>query len=321
MAAASAPTRRTWPAAADALAERVNRRARIAAALRVLGWSLLAASVVALLVRAFVPTAGPAWAVVGAVLALGLVVALVPAWQAARRAPRVASADAAWALDRLAQARGRGLAAAAVTGAAASEAAHAGGGLDAPPDVRLLPPRGLLPLVGAAVLTTIALLVPEPGAAEATPTAGAAGGAGLVRTDAAGAGDAAPELGADVAEGEAQGLEARADAADAVREALGLPPEGPIEPAALERRLADAERRREAADAARPDPTLAELLGGDDPSSEALARLLARSEDNRALASERRRSAAGARAGSDRLAVPPSRRGVVERYLELLDRP
>ena len=64
---------------------------------------------------------------------------------------------------------------------------------------------------------------------------------------------------------------------------------------------------------------LGDMLGDDEASGDALARLLGGEEDNRALASERRRAAVGARAAQTRLAVPPDRRAVVERYLQLIE--
>lgn len=316
MASRATPTAHSWAGASRALAGRVNRRARTAAVLRCMGSSLLVASLAAVLWRAF----GHGLAiddrvVVAGLLGLGVLVSLPRTLRAAGHAPAVADADAAWALDRLAGTKGRGLAAAAVSGPAASEAAHAGGGVAAPPQVRLLPPGGWLPLLGALLLFALAFLAPtrEPDAPVATSSSTAA-----TRPGGPGAAGSAPGDAAQAAEEEASALQAQAEAAARVRAALDLPPDGPLDPLEAARQAADPVRRRKAAEAAAGTP-LADLLGKDEPSGESLARLLAKQADTRALASERRRAAAGARAGEDRLAIPPARRAVVERYLELID--
>lgn len=288
----------------------------MAAALACLGWALLIASLAAILWRAFghgLPLDDRL--VVTGLLGLGLLLGLPRAWRAARRVPALADADAAWALDRLADAGGRGLAAAAVRGHAASEAAHAHGGVIAPPRVRLLPPGGWLPILAALLLFAVAYLVPtqeREGVTGPALASAATGPGGASSTD------KTPQAAAQAAEEQATALEARAAAAAQVRLALDLPPEGPLDPARAAQQAADPERRRAAAKAA-AGTALADLLGQEEPSGESLARVLARDTDNRALASERRRAAAGARAGEDRPAVPPARRGVVERYLKWLE--
>jgi len=169
-------------------------------------------------------------------------------------------------------------------------------------------------LLGAVALLAPARQSPEKalGLAE-EHAAGGPGGAGAP-------GDApTAEDQAGAAESEARALDERATAAERVRAALNLPEDGPLDPEEVAELLADPERRQAAADTAEAGTPLADLLGKDDVSGDALARLLAREEDNRALASQRRRAAAGARAARERLAVPPGRRGVVERYLQLIE--
>ncbi|MDF1700647.1 MAG: hypothetical protein P1V36_05765, partial [Planctomycetota bacterium] len=155
MADARPPAGVSWAHAAAALAARVNRRDRRSVVLWRVGLALLTAAGAALLWRALGPaTWGPlsTTATVSLLLLLGLLGGLLLAWRASHRATPVAPPDAAWALDRVARAEGRGLAAAAATGPAASEAAFAGAPLGAPPVIRLLPPRGLVPLAAGVLL-------------------------------------------------------------------------------------------------------------------------------------------------------------------------
>lgn len=315
MGIGATPAPPTWARAAEALARRVTRRDRLGTVLRRVGQGLLAASVAALLWRLLGPgRLGPLsnTAVVCALLGAGLVVGLVLAGRAPCAAPAVRGADAAWALDRLARAQGRGLAAAAARGPAASEAAFAGVPLAAPPTVRLLPPRGLVGVAAGVLLGVLAVLVPARHAHAPDPSASA----GSLAAAAAGA-DA--EADGQAAEREAARLDRRAAASRAVREALDLPPEGPLDPAEVARRLTDAQARAAAARAAEADPALAEALAGDDPAREGLAGLLDPGPDHRDRAATRRRDAAGARARAVGPVVPADRRDVVTRYLDLLD--
>ncbi len=316
MSADPARPRLPWPQASAALAARVRRRARRSAAFTRVGAALLIAAALALLWRAAGPTlAGvPGTLVVAAILGVGLLVGVVLAAGAARRAPRVGDDDAAWALDRLAQARGRGLAAAAARGPAAGEAAFGGDGLGAPPAVRLHPPGGLALVVGALLLAVLAVLAPER-SAEAPGTPGTDG----PRIAVSGEGDDGAAA-AGRAEAEARALQARADAARKVREALSLPPDGPLDPREVAERLQDPEARRKAAEAAAGGPDLESALNGSETSGEAVARLIERGEDNHGAASQTRREAAAARARLGIPAVPSARRDVVQRYLELIDR-
>lgn len=314
------PTRSrvTWAQASEALAMRVGRRARQSAAFARIGTALLVAAGAALLWRAAGPAlpSVPGTAVVGLLLGLGLVAGLLLALRAAKRVPRVGSEDAAWALDRLARTEGRGLAAAAARGPGASEAAFGTGGLSAPPSVRLLPPAGLARGVGALLLGVLAFLAPErgTGAGDEGPAAGGpfVGVSGEGAEDGRGA--------AARAEQRARTLQAQADAAREVRTTLNLPLDGPLDSKEVAERLQDPEARRKAAAAAARGSDLAGALNGPDISAAAVARLIERGEDNRGAASRKRREAAGARARSGQPAVPPARRDVVQRYLQLIDR-
>lgn len=310
------PAQGTWAGASAALAARVNRRNRVGLHLLRVGGGLLGAAVVALLWRAFGPAAlGPLTntAVVVMLLGLGLLVGFALARCTTCGEPEVDAGEAAWALDRIARVEGRGLAAAVARGPAASEAAFAGEPLVAPPAVRLLPPRGMVALAAGALLGVLAVLVPTRADPEAGTLRTAAGGA-----TGRGAG-AGAEQSARAAESEARQLDARRDAARAAREALDLPPAGPLDPREVAERLADTEAREAAAKAAQADPALAEALADDGPSGEGLAGLLDPGPDNPEQAATQRRAAAAARARATGPIVPADRRDVVQRYLELAD--
>jgi len=307
-----------WSRAAAGLAQRVNRRARWAAALRWIGLSLLCAAALSMLWRALGPPIPglPDRTLVALLLGSGTALGLIPALLAARRAPQVSPGDAAWALDRLVSARGRGLAAAVATGPAASEAAFSKPPLSAPPPVKLHPPSGLVPFLGALILGTLAVLAPARGAGlpPGDRTSDGAGGAGA--TPGAGSGDG-PRAQAARAEAQAAALDAETAAAERVRAALNLPSDGPLDPQEVAKRLSDPQRRAAAAAAASAGTSMAELLADEQTSGDALARLLAKGGDNPALAAQHRREAAAARARRPALPVPPSRRDLVERYLRL----
>ncbi len=114
------PPAATWPRAAEDLARRVPRRARLPARLRPIARGLLAAATLVGIAKA--AATGTGSAVLLAAAGLVLLGALVGV-RAARKVPETSLADAAWALDRLAGARERGLTAALVHGPAAAEAA------------------------------------------------------------------------------------------------------------------------------------------------------------------------------------------------------
>ncbi len=308
----------TWAGAADALAARVARRERRGAALQRIGLVLMIAATAAIAWRAVGPATSAATGrqVVLAILAAGLLLAIPLARRAARRTAPVDAGQAAWALDRIAGAEGRGLAAAAARGAAASEAAFAGMPLGAPPGVRLHPPAGLTLLVGALLLSTLAFLAP----AREIPASTEARSTSVAGSRAAGEGGESPgSSAAERAEGRAKTLQAQADAAAAVRKALNLPADGPLDPKEVASRLADPQARSKAAEAAGDGSALAEALGGSETSGDAVARLIERGEDNQDAASRERRDAARARARAGVPAVPPARRDVVKHYLRLID--
>lgn len=318
MADGRAATSSTWAQAAEALAVRVNRRNRLGTLGRRVGFGLLTGAALALLWR----LAGPATlgavsntAVVIGLLGVGLLAGTGFALCATCGEPAVRADDAAWALDRLARANGRGLAAAAAEGPAASEAAFAGTPLGPPPSVRLLPPRGFVLLAAGGLLGALAVLVPPQHAEDGTltVTGGAAGAA--ARAD----GEADADATAVAAERAAAALDARREASEAVRAALNLPPDGPLDPAEVTRRLADDRARAAAAKAAGADPALADALASAEPSGEGLAGLLDPRDDNREQATAHRRAAVEARTRTVGPIVPASRRDVVKRYLELID--
>lgn len=312
----------SWNLAAGRLASRVNRRERVAILARCLGWGLLIAAALGLGWRALGnPGAdsmlGARGTVVGLLVA-GQVAGLLAGLGALRRAPRVAPGDAAWALDRLGEADGRGLTAAVAQGPAASEAAWAEPALAPPPAVRLLPPGGLVLGVAALLLAALAVLAagrkPEPAPPPVQPDGDTArvGRSG-------GAGGSDPAAQARAADNHARTLDQRVEEAGRVRAALNLPADGPLDPKEVAQRLQDPERRRAAARAASDGTALSESLGRDDATPEALARLLEQSELDRAGAARSRRAAADARAQAAMLPVPPGRRAVVTQYLQLIE--
>ena len=299
---------------AERIAGRVNQRARIGAALAALNTTLLTAGVAAITFRAFFTTgaADRDRQVVGGLFVAGALVGAWFGWRRARRLTPVGSGDAAWALDRLAGAGGRGIAAAVGEGAAAAEAAWGENAVAPPERVVLHPPRGLVATVAALGLFALAMLVPgRAGAPQAGRTVlGSAGSGAATATGEAGAAEA------HAAEAEARALDDRAEAARRVRRILNLPADGPLDPVEVAERLADAAARQKAVAAAAPGTPLSEALESGDTPGEALARLLAASETAPAAASGRRRDAARARARlGDRIPVPPGRRTLVTRYL------
>lgn len=312
------PSGMSWARAADALASRVRRRMRRGVAFTRVGLALLVAAALALLWRAAAPPRPglDGTAVVLTVLALGVALGALLALRARRRQEPIGSGDAAWALDRLAAAGGRGLAAAAVHGPAASEAAFADGGIPPPPAVRLHPPRGLALVVGALLLAVLAVLAPGRTVAEESADRSAGSGTRVAGEGREGGAAAAASRG----EKTAATLQAQADAARGVRTALSLPPDGPLDPKEVATALMDPGARKKAADAAGTGSDLSALLNATDTSGDAVARLLERGEDNQDEASRTRREAAGARARLGVPAVPPARRDVVQQYLSLIDR-
>jgi hypothetical protein len=295
----------TWHQASHDLARRVRRRAREAAVVGPLALGLLAGAVAALASKAagVAPDLAPALPLVGTLL--GLLVGLARA----SRVPPAPAWAAAWALDRIAGARERGLTAALVDGPAAAEAAFGRGRVE-PPAVRLKPPPGLATAVGAALLAAIAVAVPPADGA----SAGGAGGptAGTARTvDGA---DGPSGAGARASE-----RASRAEEAERVREALGLSRATSSDPAALAERLADPAAREAARKAATRGGDLEALLGGDSTGSPgALAGALERAAADGEEVSRLRAEEAAARALAAAPALPPSRRAVVERYVASL---
>jgi hypothetical protein len=299
---AAAPS--TWSAAAERLARRVERRERLGASASAFGTGLAVGSAAALAAHLL---GAPAAAL--PLLGAGALAGLGAGLLRARRVPRVGPEHAAWALDRLAGAKERGLTAALL---GPERAGVAEGPPPEPPSVRLHPPRGLSLLAGGGVLA--ALVVVVGGRADGSPTDADEPTERVVGHV------AAPPGGSGGANGRpdgARGAERRAVAAEEVRRALGLSAAEGEDPALVEQRLSDPEARAAARAAADPASALAEALGGERPSAEAVARgLAAGRRDAEALEAARRAELAGA-AASALPPLPAARRALVERYFLL----
>lgn len=291
----------TWPLAADQLARRVRRRELIGAGVGPLGRALLAGGAAGVALK--LGGAAPPWC--GVVLGASVVLGLLAALHALGRVPPVATADAAWALDRVAGAKERGLVAATVSGPVGAEAAWAAGRVD-PPRVGLLPPRGLATALGGVLAVVLAVLVPA-AKADLPPPGPDAPGAGAA---APGGGDALDDPGHEDA--------ARAEAAAAVREALGLGPQAATDPQRVAERLGE-ERTRDAALEAAPEGSEVAALLARGASADLVAEALGEGGRAEARARKARRQAAAAKAGAAVVAVPPDRRAFLERYTRRRD--
>lgn len=297
-----APT--TWPRAAERLARRVRRREQIGAVVGPLGRALLLGGAAGVALK--LGGAAPLWplTVLGASLALGL----LGAFHALGRVPPVATADAAWALDRVAGAKERGLVAATVPGPVGAEAAWAAGRID-PPRVGLLPPRGLAMALGGILAVVLALLVPT-----AVVEAGPAHTTGSPETGAAAPGGGGGDLRADPGREDA----AEAEAAATVREALGLGPQAATDPERIAERLGD-ERIRDAALEAAPEGSDVAALLARGASPEAVAEALGAGGEAEARARQARRRATAAIADGAIVPLPADRRALLERYTQRRD--
>jgi hypothetical protein len=302
-AAPSAPVV-PWTAASADLAARVTRRAQAGAALPRVAAGLGGGALLSIALKATVSFPG-APAVATTLQTLSAAVGLVLGTRAAARVARTAPGDAAWALDRLAHARERGLTAATATGPAAAEAAWSSPPL-APPAVRLRPPAGLAATIAASLLVVVASLWPVPA------TAGPAPRAGAVRR--AAAGSAAAALEAARAEAEVREAQRAAEAETALRESLGLSPAARPEAAQLLPRLASPEDREAARRAAPPGSDLERALASGDPAAAAAAAAKALGAGAVDRSADLRREAAELRAGAGVVPVPPGRRDLVERW-------
>ncbi|HVG93039.1 MAG TPA: hypothetical protein VND21_01235, partial [Planctomycetota bacterium] len=249
-----------WSRAAIALARRATRRARTGAALHgAAAGTALGALVGAALRVAAGASAEASVAVSGTFGLAGLWAGL----RAARRVPATSAGAAAWALDRVAGAHERGLTAALATDAAGATYA----GTVPPPRVRMHPPRGLAPMTAAVLLAGLVAAWPGQPAGSTRETRTASRGLG------AGAGAAVVEAGR--REAEAIAAERDAAAQRKVREALGLPAIGALEPDDVAARLADP-KRLEAARLAAPPGASAVAAALASPTDAAAASSLAR---------------------------------------------
>lgn len=302
-----------WPGAAKALAQRVGRRLSLEAGLSAAGpwFAVGAASAVA--VRLFGGAAGPA----AAALVGGGTLGLLRGFLAARASTRPQAADAAWALDRVGSLGERGLAAA--TGALRDAAA-----IPALPRLpRLRPPRGAALVVAAAVLGTLALLAPPAKtAADAEPARAPAGAAerehpSSPRSNGDPSGSTVDQPTGD---GEAAGpLGAGRGPLERLREPLNLPPDAPLDLTDLTERLADPASRDRAAAALAGD-AMADLLARGDTAPAAAAAAVLEAQRRWVEAEERSRRAASSQDADGAAFVPPSRRALVARFLDRLNR-
>jgi hypothetical protein len=301
----SSSAERTWPLAAEGLARRATRRARAGAVLGPLAVGLGAGAVVVAAAKgAGLGLASDPRFAAASILG-GTVAGMVVGLSRARREPRVSAADAAWALDRLADGRGRGLTAAVEHGPAAAEAAWAEPRL-AVPAARLKPPRGMVGSFAAALVAAIAWLLPAPQAAAPSPDARS----GAARP----APSAAPAAAAGAAEARAARAAERAATERAVREALGLVPEAAADEARVAASLSDPEIVEAVRKALPEGSDEAKRLAADATAAAGeLARMLARASS--AEAEALRRDAAALRAGAGAASVPPERRALVTRWL------
>ena len=295
---------RTWAGAADRLARQATRRARIEAFARPAAALLLTTGALTLVGRwarqldGGFPAVLVGSGVVGAVL-LGL--------RAARRVPATTPASAAWALDRLADAHERGLTAATLGDDRATPTA--GTPLPPRPAARLRPADGTALVLGAALVPLAALLWPGPAPIVAPSES-------LPETQARLRGAVGGEAAAEAARADEAARVADTEAATerAIRAALGVAGSDPLDVATIAERLADPAARRAALAVAPEKSAAAAALSTNTPGA---AAALARALDSGAAAraDALRRDAAGVRARSDALAIPPARRAVVARYL------
>lgn len=295
-----------WSLAATDLARRASRRSRVGAALRPMTLAVLAVAAGVLGARA----SGAIDASGGRILlGMGGAAGALLALGAARRVRPTNVADAAWALDRRAGAAERGLHAALLPPDAARAAL---GALPppAPPTFRLSPPPWLTPALGALLLAGAAAVWKGPPSPPGDDTA--TGARTAARSPSGAAGRAALDAGRKDVEADEAGRRSAEDRA--VREALGLPAEGPVSPEDLADRLAVPEARAAAKAAAAPGSAAAGALAGD---GEGVASLLARALASNATeqAESLRREAAALRAAAGVHPVPPSRRALLSRYL------
>ncbi len=318
-----------WKTASARLADRVERRDRLGRLLVPLGRGTVAGALAGLLLHGVAQgllgllEPGPdarAWASTLRALApaagalAGLWVGLARAW---RPAP-VPALAAAWALDRLAGAGERGL-------AAAAEPRLEPGAPQAPEPPRLLPPRGLPLLAGGAVLAALTVLLPAPApppehgpqdeAAGRAPADAQAGGA-PGRTGAPPAGPPGGLPGAPGRPPDPARVRAESAAAEAagVRQALGLTAAEGQDAAIVAERLTDPRAREQARAAAEPGSALAAALAGEAPSAEEVARRLEAGERAAERLAAERRAELARWAQRPSAYLSPARRALLERY-------
>ena len=301
-------THATWPAAAQRLAQRVNRRRRLGHLFAGIGTGLLGAGIPLLILRVWQPTRfdlglGLGLSALGA--ALGLSFGLGKASEEHTTTP----GEAAWALDRIASAGERGLTAATVAGPRGAEAAFAHPPLPVPALPRLLPPRGLLALGAGLLVALVHVVLPTGPDAAASSDAG-----GMIRMPAGAPGAATAAT--DAQRADARRAERAAAVSADMLEALGLPPDDAVLPSELARRLDDPTRKAAAEAAADNDPELAAALAAGTSDPDTLARSLVRARAQEGEAARLRRALSAATALEPTPPLALERRALVRRYFQ-----
>jgi hypothetical protein len=283
-----------WAESAARIARAVARRERLGAWLKGFGSGALAGGVAGIALGGAGVPRGGVLATVGAGALLGAFAGL----RAARRVPPVRVLDAAWALDRVAGAGEAGLA--EIAGGATAPLA--------PPQVHLLPTRGLALGVGGALVAGLACAIPGRSLAS-DADGGAAGGAEAGATHVVGVIDAPAAL-----ERDAQ----VATEAARVRQALGLPSSGEPDREAVAAALRDEAARRAAREAAEPGSALAQALADPAGADAEVQRALVRGHAAAAALEAARRAQAALALSPEVARVPAERRALVARYMARL---
>ena len=258
------------------------------------------------------------WGTTWVASALGLSALVGFLWPRARQQTAPDVGAAAWALDRMGGHRER-----ALTVALADDAVDhlAGNPLPPPPRIRLRPADGAAPLAGSLLLAGALVLAPSASSRRvAQEHAG-----DTARELAGGASSSAGDSDSGNERDHGKALATRAKTLDEVRRAAGLAPGTPIDRDAWKERLANPNTSRavrEAMQRARLENDTSLKNGGAQASAsrsqvpgpeaddDAVATWLAGEDDawHRAMRARRRQRAQPRR-------IPPSRRGMVARYL------
>ncbi len=312
-AAQNGDTVGAWSHAVTALAKRVSRRRRLSDASKRMAWGLFVGTVMAVLLRLM----GHSTPWVAATLGICTLIGLLWPWK--RPTPDANVGAAAWALDRVGGHKERALTVALNGNALHRNVADA---LPTPPHIRLRPAEGTAPFMGVALLAGAVLLAPS-----ASSTA-VATGRDSHAGDVTHAGTATTESTA-----RDPHTDTMKKTLAAIRRAAGIHDEKPLTRDELKQRLARPETKRAvqdvlanmhnepstrkqvnpSGDAAMPTRRTADAHAdrpGPEADEDTLAAWLTQEDRawRRALGDRRR-----ARVHTQR--IPPTRRGVVARYL------